>query len=295
MANDISSESLDAYIECLCGLKRSPATIRLRRSCINRFLKAHPDARLQDITTEHIGRYRKSMIDANLTQWTINTNLCSLQSFFQYLTDQGVIFLDPTAEVKVKTKGIPMAPVLTEDEVNKLLSAPDASRPIGIRDRAILEVLYSSAMRRNELLGLKVDDIDLNNAAALVMGKGQKERVVPLGKHAVKWTHLYLTEVRPGLLKDDAEPALWINRFGGVLDGHSLEQFIRRHCITAGIRRIGPHTLRRSCATHMLAHGAHPMALCELLGHSTAETIKRYLKADIEDIRRTHSATNPGR
>ena len=283
-----NSEPLNAYIEHLNALKRSPATIATRRQCLTRFLNAHPDARLQDITTEHIGRYRKSMADANLTQGTINTNLTCIKAFFQFLTDRGLIFDNPMADTRIASvKSVPH--VLSETEVMDLLNTPDTKTPRGIRDRAILEVLYSTAIRRDELLKLKITDIDFNQRTVLVFGKGSKERLLPIGPHACEWTQRYLNKVRPKHLKDDTESALWLTRFGLPMKGTALTRIFKSY------KTVSAHTLRRSCATHMLAHGAHPLAICELLGHATVETVTHYLKVDIEDIKKTHKATKPGK
>jgi integrase/recombinase XerD len=178
-----------------------------------------------------------------------------------------------------------------------LLSQPDISRPTGIRDRAVLEVFYSTGARLEELCGMNVHDADLKQGRIRITGKGNKERAVPMGRQAVYWTERYLKDVRPGFLrKRPDEPALWLGVAGKRINPLIVERFIRRYGEKAGIKHpVTPHTLRRACATHMLRGGAHPVQIQMLLGHASLRILSRYLKVTITDMMKTHARGKPGK
>jgi len=184
------------------------------------------------------------------------------------------------------------------------LSIPDTTTARGIRDRAILEVLYSSGLRIGELLSMKVDPPDLDHRQLRVIGKGNQERVVPLGRHAIHWLEKYLAEARPVFAayhrrlpqpqQKAADTALWLARYGGALTRKAVWMLLYRYAMRNHLPRLTPHSLRRACATHLLRHGAHPMDIQTLLGHADARSLSHYLRLTITDLKETHASSQPG-
>ena len=161
----------------------------------------------------------------------------------------------------------------------------------------MIETGYSTGARREELSRLEMQDLNLGVGTLRVLGKGEKERVLPLGRQAVHWLGRYLREARPELLRgDEKAAALWIDLHGHALDYSALQQILRRHCIAAGIQPIiTPHAIRRACATHMLQNNAHPLQLQALLGHATPRTLGHYLRLTITELQSMHRRSKPGR
>jgi integrase/recombinase XerD len=176
-----------------------------------------------------------------------------------------------------------------------MLDRIDTSEPRGIRDRAILETAYSTAVRRSELMGMNLGDLDLENGTIRVMGKGQRERMVPLGKQAVLWIRRYLDEVRPNG-GDGSGVALWLGPRGTRLTAAAVQMALRMLWLKSGgtQKPIGLHCLRRACATHMLRNGAHPVEIQMLLGHSCLNHLRQYLQVSITDLQAAHAGSKPG-
>ena len=175
-----------------------------------------------------------------------------------------------------------------------MLDRIPSSSSAGVRDRAMLELLYTSGIRSAELLGLDVGRVDFRNRTALVNGKGNKERVVPIGKTAVRLLESYVRAVRPYMLTDRGEQALFVDADGKRLAYHSLRRIVHRRAEQAGIEiNVTPHTFRRSCATEMLRSGANMYHVKELLGHESLETLRHYAKLTITDLKRTHHRCHP--
>lgn len=167
--------------------------------------------------------------------------------------------------------------------------------PEGYRNRAMLEVLYSSGLRAAELLGLDLDDIDFDNATAIVTGKGNKQRVVPIGRTALRYLESYLKAVRPFLLRDPGERAVFLDQKGHRLRYNALAMIVRSCAIRAGLgdMHVTAHTFRRSCATELLRGGANMYHVKDLLGHATLNTLKHYAKLTITDLKKTHAKCHP--
>ncbi|MGD0413495.1 MAG: tyrosine-type recombinase/integrase, partial [Verrucomicrobiota bacterium] len=186
----------------------------------------------------------------------------------------------------------------TESHIALLLETPDTSTASGLRDRAWLELAYATGARRIELFRLNVRDLDLQQGLVRLFGKGDKERLVPLGSQARHWLTRYLAEARPKLLKAKETPALWLSSHGGGPLGYeAIQQQLRTLTRKAGLPAslLTPHNLRRACATHLLDHGASPLMLKELLGHERTATLSHYLRQTIADVRATHRRSAPGR
>jgi len=189
-----------------------------------------------------------------------------------------------------------LVPVPNEEDIRKLMEQPDLGTAAGVRDRALLEVGYSTALRLSELAGLNLADPNLKDATVRVLGKGSKERVVPLGRQAISWLEEYVGKARPELLTASPdEPALWLGgmgrRFHVLLIGKMMRDYGKRAGIACGIT---PHALRRACATHMLRGGAHPAAIQMLLGHASLSTLSSYLRVSITDLQAMHAKARVG-
>jgi integrase/recombinase XerD len=279
---------------------RSPATIEARRHSLGKFilfLGSIGVQRLQDVGLTEMDRYRQWLVESGLSPNTCDHHLYNLRSLFDWLETTGSVFENPARAITLHNPPRKLPQVIGVNDVRKLLQAPDPSRADGIRDRAMIETLYATGMRRGELLSLTLSDLNLDTQTVRVLGKGRKERVLPLGKHAVAWVGRYLREARSRLL-DPAKPpldALWLNKHHRRFTAGMLNVMVRNHARQAGIGApVSSHTLRRSCATHMLENGAHPLMVSELLGHSTVGTLTHYLRVTLRDLRKTHAASKPG-
>jgi len=261
------------------------------------FLAARGCARLQDVTAEDLDAYRLHLDGRPLKVRTIEHYLRSARLFFGHLAETQQLFMNPARDLALPRVPRDLQPVPTEPEIERLLAQPDVATAYGVRDRAILEVLYSTAMRLAELVGLSLFDPDLDRGTVRVLGKGRKERTVPLGSLAVEWLKPYLAEVRPKLQTVHRnQTALWLGKGGAPLGRVRVQQMLRDYAAAAGISTpISPHTIRRACATHMLARGAHPVQVQMLLGHASLRSLSQYLRVTVSDLKQAHRATNPGR
>jgi integrase/recombinase XerD len=218
----------------------------------------------------------------------------SIRGFYAFALREGLARLDPTENLRPPRafRGLPR--YLTPAEVESLLEAPDAGTGVGLRDRAILEVLYASGLRASELTSLALEGLDLELGLVRVLGKGSKERLVPLGREAQRWTRRYLAEARPGLARDGSPPLVFLSQRGGRLSAMGLWGVVRRHAVGAGIERIlTPHVLRHSFATHLLERGADLRALQAMLGHADISTTQIYTHVSRERLRQIYDKLHP--
>ncbi len=294
-------KQLEAYLEWLKARRYKARSIRGMSNCINIFLVWLQERGIenpQDVTTAMLEEYRHHLVSKNLAATSVRDYLRHVKKFFNYLEDRQVLFINPARDLQMPEVKKKLQPVPNEDDIKKLLAQPDISGHSGIKDRAIIEVAYSTGLRLEELVSLNVYDPDLKNGVVKVMGKGSKERVVPLGRQSIFWLKKYITDVRPGLLHQNPdELALWLGaRQGKRIHPIIVERMIKNYAELAGIKtRVTPHGLRRACATHMLRAGAHPVQIQMLLGHASLETLSQYLKVTITDMRHMHERSKPGR
>ena len=184
--------------------------------------------------------------------------------------------------------------VLSHAKIGKILRRIDTSTPEGYRDRTILEILYSTGIRAGELVGLNVNDFDGRYGTLKVLGKGRKERVVPLGKTALRYLETYIRAVRPFMLKQGNAEAMFINCRGVRYSYRSVLDLVHRAAADAGIdEKVSPHTFRRSCTTEMIRGGANLYHVKELLGHESLETLRHYTKLTVNDLRKTQEKCHP--
>ena len=221
--------------------------------------------------------------------------LSALMGFFKYLFKQGVIFSDPAASLEQpkRRKTLPRG-ILTGKQVLALMGAPGTETPLGLRDRAILELLYATGMRNEELRSLKISDVDREMGQIRVTGKGMKDRVVPAGRIAMNWLALYLEKARPALANGTDRGLLFITKNGRKIIGLNLIDLVRKYAKKAGLPdTITPHALRHTCATHLLQAGADIRVIQVLLGHSSLSTTEIYTHVDITDLKKVHRACHP--
>ena len=220
--------------------------------------------------------------------------LSSLRRFYQYMLREGCLNSDPSDQIDAPKLGRPLPKSLTESEVEALLQSPDLTRFLGMRDRAMLELLYASGLRVSELIALPVSQINLRQGVVRVVGKGDKERLVPLGEEAGDWLARYLEEARPGLLQGRMSDALFVTQRGSAMTRQAFWYLIKRYARQAGITTsLSPHGLRHSFATHLLNHGADLRVLQMLLGHSNLSTTQIYTHVARERLKGVHATHHP--
>ncbi|GMR15972.1 MAG: site-specific tyrosine recombinase XerD [Gammaproteobacteria bacterium] len=220
--------------------------------------------------------------------------LSSLRLFYAYLLREKIIDVDPVALIDAPKLGRSLPKSLTEEDVESLLMAPDTATLLGLRDRVLFEVLYATGLRVSELVGLSLTQINLLQGVIRVIGKGNKERLVPLGDEAINWLEKYLLNTRADLLKGQVSDALFVTKRGGAMTRQAFWYLIKRYALQAEIAStISPHTLRHAFATHLLNHGADLRVVQMLLGHSDLSTTQIYTHVAKARLKSLHSLHHP--
>jgi len=221
--------------------------------------------------------------------------ISALRSFFRFSVLSGFVKKDPSSRLTTPSTWLALPKFLTVGEVEGLLAAPDASKPHGVRDRAMLEVLYGSGLRVSELASLKLAEVNRDAGFLVCRGKGGKERIVPLGRSACDAVGRYLAEVRPRLDPDGRREELFLSRRGRPFTRQGLWKLLRQHAVKAGLRatEITPHVLRHSFATHLLERGADLRSVQLMLGHSRITTTQIYTHVSRERLRRVYDKYHP--
>ena len=226
------------------------------------------------LTTNDINKYIKSI--SFLSPATISHNISTLKSFYLYYIKIGKISFSPVEAIKLPKLGIHLPTYLTVDEVNKLLDI-EITDPYQARNKAILELMYATGLRISEVVSLEFKNVDFDDCIVRVMGKGSKERIVPINDVALKYLKIYLNEYRPELIKENINNYLFLNNHGNVITRQGIFKMIKKYALEKGIKKeIGPHTLRHTFATHLLENGADLRIIQELLGHSDISTTQIY-------------------
>ena len=221
--------------------------------------------------------------------------LSTLRRFYRWHLARGRLFTDPTLKLANPVRPSRLPKVMSEAQVEALLGAPDVDTPLGLRDRAMLETLYASGLRVSELVNLKLHEVGFNEGVARVLGKGSKERLVPLGEVALDWLRRYLTGARPHILDGRQSDALFVTGRGGAMTRQMFWTLIKRHATTAGIdpAKLSPHVLRHAFATHLLNHGADLRVVQLLLGHADISTTQIYTHVARERLKSLHAIHHP--
>jgi len=220
--------------------------------------------------------------------------LSSFRRFFRYLIREGLIAEDPTAQIAMPKIGRSLPRSLSESEVEALLAAPAVADPLGHRDRTMLEVLYATGLRVSELVHLKLGQINLNQGVIRVLGKGNRERLIPLGEEAVRWLKNFLDGARADILLDRSTDFLFPTRRGDRMTRQAFWHIIKRYARKASVDRdLSPHTLRHAFATHLLNHGADLRVVQMLLGHSDLSTTQIYTHVARERLKELHTGNHP--
>ena len=221
--------------------------------------------------------------------------LSTLRRFYRWQLGRGRIVADPTLKLLNPARPSRLPKVTSEKQVDDLLNAPDIDAPLGLRDRAMLETIYATGLRVSELVNLKLHEIGFNEGVLRVLGKGSKERLVPLGEQAIDWLGRYLTEARPEILGGQQSDALFVTARGGPMTRQAFWQMIKRYALVAGIapEKLSPHVLRHAFATHLLNHGADLRVVQLLLGHADISTTQIYTHVARERLKKLHAVHHP--
>lgn len=239
-------------------------------------------------------RYVSAQTANGLHARSLARALASLRRFYRYLLREKVIARDPTADIMLPKLGRALPTSLSEEQVEQLLAAPDLSQARGLRDRAMLETLYATGLRVSELVNLTRTQLNLDMGVVRVVGKGDKERLVPMGEEAINWLRRYLGDGRPLLLRERVSEQIFVTARGSGLTRQALWQNIKRYALQAGIeKRLSPHTLRHAFATHLVNHGADLRVVQMLLGHADLSTTQIYTQVARERLQQLHKRHHP--
>jgi integrase/recombinase XerD len=303
MAEDVSAQVREFLDHLSVERGRSPHTVDAYRRDLRRYTRFLALRGVSDATAasrEDVGAFAAWLASTEYDDGmpyratSVARTLAAVRSFHRFLLAERRTGADPTDGVVAPKlpRGLPHP--LTVDEMSALLDAVPPATPAGLRDRAILEVLYGCGLRVSEAVGLDLDDVDLDEGSVRAFGKGSKERVVPLGRAGVGAVRAYLAAARPALARTRSGPALFLNQRGGRLTRQGVAGIIRGAARSAGIGRpVSPHALRHSFATHLLEGGADVRVVQELLGHAALSTTQVYTLVTGERIREEYFAAHP--
>ena len=250
--------------------------------------------RLTEVRADDVVSYLEHARARGLKPASIARRLAAVRGLYRHLVREEALTRDPTEHVDTPRAGRPLPKTLTREAAAALVEALHGDRPRAVRDRTLLEVLYATGMRASECLGLRLEDVNLNAGYAVCTGKGQKERLVPLGEHAVAWLRRYLRDARPSFTRKKDCGRLFVNPRGGALSRQSLWTVVRRAAAAAGLRRkVSPHVLRHSFASHLLEGGADLRSVQAMLGHADIGTTQIYTHLPSEALKRMYRDFHP--
>jgi len=247
------------------------------------------DLREETLTTfiAHLARQTKATSQARY--------LSTLRRFYRWQIGRGRLVTDPTLKLANPSRPSRLPKVMSEKQVEALLAAPDLDTPLGLRDRAMLETIYATGLRVSELVGLRLHEVGLADGVLRALGKGSKERLVPLGQLAIEWIQRYLDEARPAILNSQQSDDLFVTARGGAMTRQAFWQLVKRYAKLAGIApdKLSPHVLRHAFATHLLNHGADLRVVQLLLGHADISTTQIYTHVARERLKSLHAVHHP--
>jgi integrase/recombinase XerD len=247
-----------------------------------------------DVNTADLSKFLASRYQEGIGNRSSARILSSLRRFYGYYIRENQIIIDPTALLESPHIGKPLPSSLSETDVELLLSAPETALPLGFRDKTMLEMLYATGLRVSELVNLTLDQVSLRQGVVRITGKGNKERLVPVGEEAMSWLENYLTDIRKTILGTHQCPYIFVTTRGENMTRQAFWHIIKRHALKAGISKaLSPHTLRHAFATHLLNHGADLRVVQLLLGHSDLSTTQIYTHIARERLKDLHSKFHP--
>ncbi len=289
---------LDAFYQFLLlerGLSRN--TVAAYASDLMKFqlyLKGKGIKDVQVVTTKDIENFLYTLAQQGLSARSRARALTAVKTFFRFLIYNGRLDKNPASLVEAPRFGQKLPQVLSLEEVERLLTAPDISTPKGLRDKAMLELLYATGVRVSELVQLRLNQVNLEVGYVLIVGKGEKERFVPIGRKAQEALEIYLQKGRPHLLKNKTSPYLFLGYKGQPLTRQGFWEIIKRYALAAGIAKpISPHTLRHSFATHLLQRGADLRSVQTMLGHASVITTQIYTHITKEHLKKSYVKFHP--
>lgn len=292
------------YNEAMLIRNYATTTLHRRESDIRRFIGWCDDRDVQtpqEITKPILESYQRYLFyyrqasGEPLSSTSRNHYITSVKQFFKWLTQENYLLYNPASELIVPRQTPSLPVVLTVEEMEALMLQPNINTIYGLRDRAMMELLYSTGVRRSELCNLRLDDISFARETLYVReGKGGKDRLLPIGKRAAQWLELYLTRVRSQLLLNIHEHALFLNDYGEPFRDNKLGDKVKRYMVNAGISAPGScHLLRHAMATHMLENGAELRYIQAMLGHADITSTQIYTHVSIRKLQEIHAATHP--
>ena len=296
MIDEALVESFLNYLIVECGL--SDNTIKGYKGDLRNFsnyLRGAGIKRFQDLRAKMIVSFIESEKQRGLSENSISRCLVTVKMLYKYMVMEGQISVNPMSAVSTLKLQKHLPEVLHYNAIEEMLQAPDGNNKLGIRDKAMLELMYATGARVSEVASIKVSWINFDYGFIRCQGKGSKQRIVPMGSEAAKAIRRYLQEVRPLLLKvEEDEPLLFLSRTGKKLRRENIWSIVKKYAMKAGIRsNISPHTLRHSFATHLLEGGADLRSVQEMLGHSNISTTQIYTHIDRKYLKATHQKFHP--
>ena len=293
-----NAEIIDRFLDAAwqeAGLREN--TLSAYRNDLAQFAKwlSKRQPYLSKASRSDVLAYLATSVKRGISAKSSARRLSTLRRFYRYLLRETLIDMDPTSEVASPVMGRPLPVSLSEDAVTRLLEAPNVGTALGLRDRAMIEVLYATGLRVSELVGLALSELDYRSAGLVrVTGKGGRERIVPLGEEALDWLRRYLSDSRPEILDARLSDSVFVTRRGRSMTRQAFWQMIRRYSKHAGISAgVTPHTLRHAFATHLLNHGADLRSVQMLLGHADLSTTQIYTHVARDRLRSLHARHHP--
>ena len=274
----------------------SPNTLNAYARDLQDFLRflARRRSTPEKTTAEDLVTYIARLRSAGRAPASVARRLSALRGFYRHLVREHGLAQDPTEHVDTPRPARPLPKTLSQPVATALVEAPDVSRPTGVRDRALLELLYATGLRASECLALRLEDVNRTAGYVICTGKGRKQRLVPVGASALAWIETYLRDARPRWTRRRDAGRLFVNPRGGVLSRQTLWTVVRRAATTAGVeRRVSPHTLRHSFASHLLEGGADLRSVQAMLGHADIATTQIYTHLPGAALRRMYERSHP--
>lgn len=285
------------YLTVELGLAKNTQLAYMRDlRLLMKSLQLKADEELLQVSRQQLIAYLVRLKQEGRAASTVARKLASIKAFYRFLTAERYIRRNPAEVLEAASRGLHLPKVLSVQEVERLLDEPNLGTMDGYRDKTMLELLYATGMRVSELVNVPVKNVDMKMQYVIVMGKGSKERMLPLGRTALHYLEHYLSVVRPQLLhgKPDAAAELFVTGWGGPMTRERFYEIIVAYGKSAGIsKRVTPHMLRHSFATHLLNNGTDLRIVQELLGHADISTTQIYTHLDVERLREVYDKTHP--